>query len=123
MVSGRDSIGFKRCRLLCKVVKVWQGWGEGKGFPEPFEAQCLRATGHIPYPSSLAPFLVVADENWDPLGSVARGKVFWCAVEENGRFKRIKMESFHVSRGGKGKCCCMLWWAAKQTRSGGDEPS
>ena len=79
--------------------------------------------GHGAYTSSLAPFLVVVDENWEPLGSGARGKVFWCAVEEKGRFKRIKLENFHVSRGGKGKGCCMIWWAAKQTRSREDEPS
>jgi hypothetical protein len=44
-------------------------------------------------------------------------------VEEKGRFKRVNMEDLNVLDGGKGKVCCILWWADKQKRSGGEELS
>ncbi len=76
IVSGRDARRYKICRVLYRVVTLWQGWGEGKGFPEPLVAWCLRATGYVPYLGFLAPFVVVVDEYWEPLGSGAWGKVF-----------------------------------------------
>ena len=44
-------------------------------------------------------------------------------VEEKGGFKQVKMEDLIILGGGKGKGCCVLWWADKQKRSGGKELS